>query len=202
MSPATGMAAFDPTWNSAQLAKELCDNLVARGHLRDRPAFIRKDREEKITHVFESVSLDGRRMDSFTNPGPLEMLVRSQTEGLVDMLPYAAAHAEKQMEMDTATKMELAEAHERSKLRMKEGSKKGGSRPGAQRQPASGEACFACGDLGHFSRDCPESKGRGKDRNKCYSCGDLGHLARNCPHPSKGDKGATSRDEGAARGGA
>eukprot|EP00930_Biecheleria_cincta_P100261 TRINITY_DN9188_c0_g1_i3.p1 TRINITY_DN9188_c0_g1~~TRINITY_DN9188_c0_g1_i3.p1 ORF type:complete len:190 (-),score=34.23 TRINITY_DN9188_c0_g1_i3:149-676(-) len=175
MSPATGMAAFDPTWNSAQLAKELCDNLVARGHLRDRPAFIRKDREEKITHVFES---------------------------LVDMLPYAAAHAEKQMEMDTATKMELAEAHERSKLRMKEGSKKGGSRPGAQRQPASGEACFACGDLGHFSRDCPESKGRGKDRNKCYSCGDLGHLARNCPHPSKGDKGATSRDEGAARGGA
>jgi|EP01049_Picozoa_sp_SAG25_P005145 hypothetical protein len=42
----------DPAWTSEDLARVLCDNLVAAGKLRSQPAFIREDREAKIAGVF------------------------------------------------------------------------------------------------------------------------------------------------------
>ena len=43
----------DPSWSTADVAKALCDALVASGKLRANPAFIREDREAKIASVFE-----------------------------------------------------------------------------------------------------------------------------------------------------
>ena len=43
----------DPSWTAADVAKALCDALVAAGKLRANPGFIREDREAKIAGVFE-----------------------------------------------------------------------------------------------------------------------------------------------------
>eukprot|EP00404_Azadinium_spinosum_P025856 CAMPEP_0180683372 /NCGR_PEP_ID=MMETSP1037_2-20121125/71095_1 /TAXON_ID=632150 /ORGANISM="Azadinium spinosum, Strain 3D9" /LENGTH=295 /DNA_ID=CAMNT_0022713507 /DNA_START=68 /DNA_END=956 /DNA_ORIENTATION=+ len=129
--------SFDPSWSSEELAKHLCDYLVAKGQLKEKPAFIRSDRQAKIAEIFTGVGLDGPKMDSFNNPGPLEMLVRKGTQGeawveqvvagrveqvvagLVAMLPQDAAAAEKKMDMDEETKEALAQAKEKS-ARMRE----------------------------------------------------------------------------------
>ena len=47
----------DPAWTSADVARVLCDNLVASGKLRANPSFIREDREAKIASIFESCGL-------------------------------------------------------------------------------------------------------------------------------------------------
>lgn len=43
--------------------------------------------------------------------------------------------------------------------------------------------CYACGKLGHISKDCPAPNGgplstAGKT---CYNCGEAGHISRDCP---------------------
>ena len=43
----------DAAWTPADVAKALCDALVASGKLRANPGFIREDREVKIAGVFE-----------------------------------------------------------------------------------------------------------------------------------------------------
>eukprot|EP01043_Picozoa_sp_COSAG02_P034724 COSAG02_NODE_2444_length_8852_cov_3.142008_6_plen_142_part_00 len=43
----------DASWTAADVAKALCDALVASGKLRANPGFIREDREAKIAAVFE-----------------------------------------------------------------------------------------------------------------------------------------------------
>eukprot|EP00931_Biecheleriopsis_adriatica_P066932 TRINITY_DN41150_c0_g1_i1.p1 TRINITY_DN41150_c0_g1~~TRINITY_DN41150_c0_g1_i1.p1 ORF type:complete len:253 (-),score=57.53 TRINITY_DN41150_c0_g1_i1:74-742(-) len=201
--------SFDPSWSSQQLAKQLCDDLVASGLIKEKPSFIRDDREAKIAGIFVSVGLDGKKMASFTNPGPPEQLIRKVTQGeawiddvvagVVKMLPEAIAHAEKHVEMDEATKQELAEFHEESRLRAgKGGGKKG--RGGGRRRP-SDEGCFNCGNLDHLARDCP-NKGRSKGRDgdqACFNCGDRGHIARDCPEPSRKGKGKESSGRGRPR---
>ena len=47
-----------------QLAHALCDSLVKHGKLKEKPAFIRTDREAKIAGYFESGGLDGAKMDT------------------------------------------------------------------------------------------------------------------------------------------
>jgi len=116
--------SFDEKWTSAELASALCDTLVKKGHLKEKPAFIRQDRQAKIVSVFESVGLDGAKMASFDNPGPIEMLVRRGTNGepwvaqvtdvLIKMLPEDVQQTAKKMGMDEETKAQLEAAKEKT----------------------------------------------------------------------------------------
>lgn len=209
--------SLSPDWTHADLAKHLCDDLVAKGHLKDKPAFIRRDREARIADIFESGGLDGSTMISLDNPGPLEIIVRKGTQGepwveqviagLVQMLPPEAAGAEKRMNMDARTREELAEARE-STARRRERTGKGVGRErdddfasfGSGRYSGGDQECFTCGGYGHFSRDCPESrkgKGRGGGGDQdCFNCGQPGHLSRDCPEPRRGKNGFKGRSRG------
>lgn len=119
--------SFEPGWSSKELATALCDSLVKKGQLKEKPAFIRTDREAKICSVFEAAGLDGAKMSSFDNPGPLEMLVRKNTSGepwvnqvtaaLVAFLPEDVQHADKKMSMDEETKAQLVAAKEKTQHR-------------------------------------------------------------------------------------
>mmetsp|Transcript_10472 Transcript_10472/g.23525 ORF Transcript_10472/g.23525 Transcript_10472/m.23525 type:complete len:264 (+) Transcript_10472:58-849(+) len=127
---------FEVDWTPAQLAHAVCDCLVKNGKLKEKPAFIRTDREAKIAGYFDSGGLDGAKMDSFDNPGPLEMLVRKVTSGepwvehvveaLVEMLPESAAKAKKKMGMDDQTRAALEEAQEKTAQRRERQDNDGG----------------------------------------------------------------------------
>ena len=43
--------------------------------------------------------------------------------------------------------------------------------------------CYACGKLGHISRDCTAPNGGSLNTagKTCYQCGEAGHISRECP---------------------
>lgn len=43
--------------------------------------------------------------------------------------------------------------------------------------------CYACGKLGHISRDCTAPNGGPLNQagKTCYRCGETGHISRDCP---------------------
>lgn len=50
-------------------------------------------------------------------------------------------------------------------------------------------ACYNCGQEGHISLNCPNSK-----KNGCYTCRVVNHQARNCP--KKGTEEGSGKDKG------
>ena len=89
----------DSSWTSADLGKAVCDLLVKEGRLKEKPAFIREDREKKIAVIFASAGLDGAKMSSM-NGREVEVAVRKATQvlrpvctGRVVMLCEAALFA-------------------------------------------------------------------------------------------------------------
>ena len=43
--------------------------------------------------------------------------------------------------------------------------------------------CYACGKLGHISRDCTAPNGGPLNQTgkTCYRCQEIGHISRDCP---------------------
>ena len=48
--------------------------------------------------------------------------------------------------------------------------------------------CYACGKLGHISRDCTAPNGGPLNTagKTCYGCGEAGHISRDCPQKNAG----------------
>ena len=63
------------------MAHHVCNKLVASGQLKEKPEFIRKDREDILAQLFKSIGLNGRVMTTFTDTGMLDLLVPSCAEG-------------------------------------------------------------------------------------------------------------------------
>jgi cellular nucleic acid-binding protein len=60
--------------------------------------------------------------------------------------------------------------------------------------------CYACGKLGHISRDCTAPNGGPLNTagKTCYQCGEAGHISRDCPQ--KAANGDASQDVGLGAG--
>ncbi|KAK5110684.1 gig suppressor, partial [Cryomyces antarcticus] len=51
--------------------------------------------------------------------------------------------------------------------------------------------CYACGKLGHISRDCTAPNGGPLNTagKTCYRCGEAGHISRECPQAETNGEG-------------
>jgi len=61
--------------------------------------------------------------------------------------------------------------------------------------------CYACGKLGHISRDCTAPNGGPLNTagKSCYACGQTGHISRDCPN--RNNTNGEAKDEGDLSGG-
>jgi len=192
---------FDAAWTPEDLAKHLCDDLVANGLLKEKPAFIRTDREKVIADIFVKMGLDGAKMGSFKDSGPLETLLRTGTQGqawidsvlkgLISMLPKDVAKAQITIGMSEEAKQEMEEAQEKSN-QARRAREEGGKSGGGYRDDNNDE--FA--NFGGRNRD--GGGGRGGDQ-ECFNCGEVGHISRDCTERRKpkggGKGGGRDRDD-------
>ena len=72
--------SVDAAWDSAALAGKVCDALVASGKLREKPAFIRGDREKLLAKIFGTAKLDGAALAGMSGR-QVEVAVRNATQG-------------------------------------------------------------------------------------------------------------------------
>jgi len=196
-----------------ELAKAVCDKLVADGKLKEKPAFIRNDRQAKIVKVFTDANLDPDSLTTMTGRA-VEVAVRKATEGeawVDDVQRVLQGMLSEDMAKSTEG---VQESEEMKALRKKMtdnalaefgadsapppnpergGPRRGGG--GGDRDDAEygsfggarggGGACYNCGKEGHQSRDCPEPRQDGYGGGR----GGGGGACYNC-----GKEGHQSRD--------
>ena len=72
--------SVDASWDSAALAGKVCDALIESGKLREKPAFIRGDREKLLAKIFGTAKLDGAALAGMSGR-QVEVAVRNATQG-------------------------------------------------------------------------------------------------------------------------
>jgi hypothetical protein len=149
--------------------------------LRHRFLTIKQKEGESITEFERRVrvaaagcALGGLREDMIVQVVIMGMLdVKLRNELLVTMDLDLTRLTQICNRYDSADRTTVVLEGERRELDLVRG---GGSSQG-------GERCFACGERGHFARDCKTQTKKPQvaaKRGKCFSCGEEGHFARDC----------------------
>jgi hypothetical protein len=196
------MATFDTTWDFSALAGAVCDTLVKDGKLKEKPAFIRTDRQAKIEKVFTSAGLNGAKLADCNARG-IEVLVRNATEGEAWVDDVQGALRGMLSAEAAASTTGSGESAELKELRAKQ-IERTRTEFGADAPPptSAGPRRGSGGDrddesYGSFGGGDRGGGGGGGDR-ACYNCGEVGHMSRDCPQPRQGGGGGGG---GGGRGG-
>ena len=192
------MATFDTTWDFSALAGAVCDTLVKDGKLKEKPAFIRTDRQAKIEKVFTSAGLNGAKLADCNARG-IEVLVRNATEGeawVDDVQGALRGMLSAEAAASTTGSGESAELKElRAKQIERTRTEFGADAPpptsaGPRRGSGGDRDDESYGSFGGGDR------GGGGDR-ACYNCGENGHMSCDCPQPRSGGGGGGGGGGGA-----